>query len=290
MKDPQEKKSLAEKLGRVLSNENIPNSYYNDEYYTPCKCPDYDKAYQMILTQDCLDSSELEKTFPMKDKENGGTCDFTLKDLLKITVVGDFGSQYKTTSSQSKNFEAINKLWDLSTKHLKKEEHEELWCSKKETNRESRRELRGRDYQKAYLDAKSLAQMAGSRFDFYSITDKTSLQWAEKIAKKMLKNKEFKSEAVDSYELTACQHLLNYAEDTKERDEISKKIRNIAGFVKAKAYDKIVAIDHYDLRRLAIKATLFGQSNDKYFDNVLKSIESIENMISKRGKELDIEI
>jgi hypothetical protein len=282
------KKSLASRLGNIISKENINNSYYNDEYYTPCKTADYNKAYEEILNEDGLSQEDLKETFPFKCEETKEKVNFDLVAILKMVVAGDFGSQYKTTSSIEKNLSAINHLYDLSSKSLTPEEHKSLWDHKVEIPKEKRGGFGSREYQTNHLKAISLSEMAARRFDFYNLKTKGDLQIAHKVAKKLLKFNSFKEAVSETYRNDACTNLINSAENEEEKKEIISTLNQLAISVKSKAYENIANVDHYDQRRIAINSLLFGRSHDTYFDKLLDSLEGIENNISKRGKTLDI--
>lgn len=282
--------NLAQKLGKILSTENIPNSYYNDESYLPCKTSDYEKAYDVVLNTKAISQEDLKTCYNMKSTEGGPNADFDLPTLLKLVITGDFGSQYKTTSSLNKNFRVILKVWELSKEGLSKEDHENLWSHKEVTPRKIMDDLRGREYQLSYLNAKSLAQVAGSRFDFYSINKKETLELADRISKELMENKDFAEEVIENYESKICENLLSHAEDKEERLNINKRIQTLAKDVRNKNYEAIVDNDNYELRKIATKALLFGKCNDKYFNQVLNGLETINKIISKTGKSLDIEM
>lgn len=285
-----EPNQLAQKLGKILSTENIPNSYYNDESYVACKTSDYDKAYDLVLNTKELSEENLKTSYTMKSLEGGPSADFDLATLLKLVVIGDFGSQYKTTSSLDKNFRVILKIWELSKNGLSKEAHENLWSHKQETPRKTMENLRGRQYQLTYLNAKSLGQVAGNRFDFYSIKRKETLELAHKVSKELMENKDFEEEAVENYESKICENLLSHAESEEERSNISKKIHTLAKNVRNKNYEAVVSTDNYELRKISTKALLFGKCNDKYFNQILNGLQTIEKVISKRGQSLDIDM
>ena len=283
--------SLAEKLATILCRENVSNSYYNDECYLPCKTANYDQAYDIVIPLKFLKEEDLKSTYPMKDSENGTKVDFPLKEILKMVVIGDFGNQYKETSSLTKNFQAIINLWELTHKNLSPEKHKEFWFSKTDgPEAKDLHKLRGREYQLAYLKKRSMAEMVGNRLDFYNLTSKETLQGAYKIARKLIKDEGFLQEATTQYQIDACERLIGAAETGEEKQKITKEILTIAQNVKNKCFEEVAKLQHYDLRRVAITNLLYGKSQDAYFDNLVKSIEGIENMISKRGKILDIEI
>jgi hypothetical protein len=281
---------LVKRLGDILTKENISNSYYNDEYYTPCKTADYDKAYNEILNEEELTKESLKTTYRFRDKENGESVDFNLRDVLKMVIAGDFGSQYKTTSSLEKNLKAIAKLHELTSKGLNPKEHEDFWSGKEDIDPQTIRELRGREYQKAYLVKRSVCDMVAQRFDFYGFKSKEELQAAHIVAKKLKSNKDFVKEASPSYMKDACQRLIDSAETGEEKQATLKNIRDAANNVRNKSYAAIADLSHYDIRRVAITALLFGKSNDSHFDKVINSLENFENVISQRGKTLDINI
>jgi hypothetical protein len=287
-------KPLAQKLGAILSKDNISNSYYNDEYYTPCKTSDLDKAYRELLWQKELTKENFDSSYPFKDKENGEYVDFPLKEIIKMVIAGDFDSQYKTTSSLEKNLETSLHLFNLTSTCFSEEEHEKFWSEKSPTPEDKKddpiRSLNGREYQLEYLKRRSMANMVAKRFDFYSFKSKEELQIAHKLSKKLIKNKEFLDEVSTTYQIDACTRLINSAETEEEKKQTIKLLRETATNVKNKSYDKVAKLEHYDLRRISINNLLFGKSQDPYFDKLVDSLEGIEDLISKRGKLLDINI
>lgn len=282
--------NLTKSLGAIFNTQNVSNSCYDDEYYTPCKVPDYNKAYSTVIAQTTISKEDLETTCKMKDKEEGVDSKFSLKDLLKLVVIGDFGDQYKTTSSRVLNFEAILHLISLTSKNLTPENNENLWTEKKEILPEARRELKGKEYQKARLGARSFGELVGRHFDFFSPANKEEIELAYKVARKLENNKEFKKEITQSFRSNGCEYLLKSAETQMEKEVITKEVKDAALHVKNKSYDKLARITHYDLRRISLKSLFFGETHDPYFDNLIKSLKSIENNISKGDKTLDIEM
>lgn len=283
---------LVKRLGDILNKDNVSNSYYDDENYNPCKTPNFDRAYNELISQAAISSEDLKTTYPLNDREKWGkVVEFPFADIVKIVLVGDFDGQYKTTSSMEKNFQTISSLYDLTKKNLSPQEHKEFWTSKLDPiSREEMWKLNGRDHQLAYLQACSMVETAAKRFDFYSFKTSEEIQAGHKASKKLLNIPEFLEEVNPPYRIDACTELVKRTDEGLEKELLLKSLKTAASNVKHKSYEGLAKIEHYDIRRVAISSLLFGKSQDTYFDNLVKSIESFENKISKGGRELDITV
>jgi hypothetical protein len=283
------KSKLADELRDIIFKKTVSNSYYNDEHYVPCKTANLDKAYALLLKTNSITKEDIEATTEVEDEETEKTVTMTGLDMLRLTFIGDFDQQLSKSSSLTKNLEAAKTAWEAMAKSMDKNELQEIWESKHITPKEERSKLDGEEYRVAYIREKSLAEIIRKRIEFEGLKDENELEAGYTLCVNLRGYKEFVPPE-GSYLADAIKDMIDRAPEKEAKLAIKKRVADAARAVRKKDFKTLAAISDYYVRGAAIRALVFGVSNDSYFNSIVKQPSIIKNLISERVKGQDIDI
>jgi RNA binding exosome subunit len=285
-------KNFAQEIGAITMTENVSNSYYNDESYVSCKSADLDKAYKALLKYNVIGQEELNSKIA-KTADNGDPFEFNGLEVLKMTLAGDFGNQYSKTSSYPLYYQACLHCWKAMVAQLGKKETIKIWSRKEDESKGGRESYQKSQeaYQKNHLATRSLADMVAGviRWDDFEAGRKDDLKIAKNLCSRLMSIKGF-SKSIEGFNHDIFDRAYKNAETEEEKEAVKQNVTNTATMVLYEQFDKIQAISDYYFRKAALSATLRGQSGDKFFDDIMKTIPTPKSKLIDNTKEEGINI
>jgi len=284
-------KNFAQALGEIVMTENVSNSYYNDENYVSCKSADLNKAYKLLTKYKTIGPEELESTTTQED-DYGRKTEFSGYEMLKIALAGDFGNQYKKTSSYELYYQAALSAWNAMVEKLGKANTIKIWSGKTKESDNSMGEYRNEtphEGQKRRLRSSSLADMVSGvvRWDEFDMSRTDGLKLARNLCQRLRDIKGFK-EGLKSFGYGTIEKAYEAAETPEDKEKIKKATTETATMVLYQQHDKIQRISDYYMRKAAISASLTGDSGDKFFNKIMKSLPTPKEKILDNTQEASI--
>lgn len=267
-------------LAGHLFYDSMSNSYYDDENTNDCETPDYNEAYRLILDTDKITEEDLKEVFYDSDS----SLEFTGLDLLKITIQGDFDTEYDHSSDMKLNLQCLRALTQLL------EDKPKMW----ELHSKSKKEIgmERSEWKKHNAQTTPLAAFAYSRIKSCSGTDNIKdIKLCKLLAGKLSKYESFGPEKIKKTGYyNDLKTVYNEYEDPQEKKEFIKDMKKLASYAKNQQYKKLLSYPEINSRRrfikdAAIQHLVFGKSEDKFFEEVAKDVKNLREQITAKVKE-----